>query len=70
MINWFFGGNNHESESSSDVEREDLTKPEFWENLGIKPIIVDQNDPDYIEKMGEYVCKIIEEVAKELNNTN
>lgn len=68
MANWFFGGNNDEIENSLDVESEDLTKPEFWERLGITPIVVDKSDPNYIEKMGDEVCKIIEIVAKELKN--
>ena len=54
MINWLFGGNdndNEDNQNSSDIKPEDLGKPEFWENLGIKPIVVDENDPDYIDKV-------------------
>ena len=65
MINWLFG-NNSDNESEDDFKAEDLGKPEYWESLGIKPIVIDENDPNYIEKMGDEVCERINQVVEEL----
>lgn len=68
MINWLFGGNdndNEDNENSSD-KPEDLGKPEFWESNGIKPIVVDENDPDYIDKVTDQVTERINQVVSEL----
>ena len=61
MINWLFGGNDNENSNANDP-----TQPEYWENLGIKPIVVDENDPDYIEKVTDEVCERINQVVEEL----
>lgn len=66
MINWFFGGNDSDKEDSNTDNQNDPTQPEYWEQLGIKPIVIDENDPNYIEKMGDEVCERIKEVVEEL----
>lgn len=69
MINWLFGGNdndNEDNENSSDIKPEDLGKPEFWESNGIKPIVVDENDPKYIDKVTDQVTERINQVVEEL----
>ncbi len=65
MINYLFGGNDDEK-NDDDSKSEDLGNPKFWEDLGIKPIVVDINDPDYIDKLGDEVCDRINEAVKEL----
>lgn len=69
MIDWLFGGNSCNDEPEDDSKIEDLSDPEFWKNLGIKPIVVDQNDPDYLEKLGDEVCKRIEEAVEEMKRS-
>ena len=66
MINWFFGGNDNDKEDSSTDNSNDPTQPEYWEQLGIKPIVVDENDPNYIEKMGDEVRERINQAVEEL----
>lgn len=66
MINWFFGGSGNDNEDSNGDNQDDPTQPEYWEKLGIKPIVVDENDPNYIEKLGDEVCKRIEETVEQL----
>ncbi|MBE9216651.1 hypothetical protein IQ247_29000 [Plectonema cf. radiosum LEGE 06105] len=66
MINWFFGSNNSNDESEDNSKIEDLSNPEFWEKSGIRPIVIDENDPDYIEKLEDEVCKRIEEAVEQL----
>ena len=66
MINWFFGGNDSDKEDSNADNQNDPTQPEYWEQLGIKPIVVDENDPNYIEKMGDEVRERINQVVEEL----
>ncbi|MDY6900090.1 MAG: hypothetical protein SWZ49_18730 [Cyanobacteriota bacterium] len=45
---------------------QDLNNPEYWENLGIKPIVVDENDPNYIDKVTDQVTERIKEVVEQL----
>lgn len=56
-------GNNNDSNTNNS---NDLSQPEFWESLGIKPIVVDENDPDYIDKVTDQVTERIKEVVEEL----
>ncbi|MEO0840961.1 MAG: hypothetical protein AAFS12_00495 [Cyanobacteria bacterium J06632_19] len=41
------------------------SQPEFWESLGIKPIVVCENDPDYIDKITDQVSERINQVVEE-----
>lgn len=67
MINWPFG---RKEESKGDSNPEDLNNPKFWEDMGIKPIICDTNEPNYIEKVGNEVCDRINQVVEELKKDN
>lgn len=54
--------NNNDSNTNNQLNP---SQPEYWENLGIKPIVVDTSDPNYIEKTTDEVCERIKEVAEE-----
>lgn len=56
-------GNNSDSNTNNS---NNPSQPEYWESLGIKPIVVDTNDPNYIEKTTDEVCERIKEVVEEL----
>lgn len=66
MINWFKGGNDDNEKEDSNTNSNDPSQPEYWESLGIKPIVVDENDPDYIDKVTDQVTERIKEVVEEL----
>lgn len=68
MINWLFGANNSNDDDndSEELTREDFSDPKFWENSGIRPIVIDENDPDYFEKLTDEVCERIQEAVEEL----
>ena len=65
MINWLFGGNDNQEEDENKNQN-DPTQPEFWESMGIKPIVVDTNDSGHIEKTANEVSDRIKEVVEEL----
>ena len=54
-------GNNSDSNTNNS---NNPSQPEYWESLGIKPIVVDENDPDYIEKVTDQVTERIKEVVE------
>ena len=60
MSNSESGNNNSDNTNSSY----NPSQPEYWESLGIKPIVVDENDPDYIEKVTDQVTERIKEVVE------
>jgi hypothetical protein len=51
---------------SNQKNSQDLNNPEYWESLGIKPIVIDENDPDYINKVTEQITERIKEAVEEL----
>ncbi|MEM9925112.1 MAG: hypothetical protein AAF915_15400 [Cyanobacteria bacterium P01_D01_bin.50] len=55
-------GNNNDSNTNN---YNDPSQPEYWENLGIKPIVVDENDPNYIEKVTDQVTERINQIVEE-----
>ena len=58
--------NNSEGNNDNNSNNQnDPSQPEYWENLGIKPIVVDENDPDYIEKVTDQVTERINQVVEE-----
>lgn len=59
----FKSQNNNDSNTNNQLNP---SQPEYWENLGIKPIVVDENDPDYIDKVTDQVTERIKEVVEEL----
>jgi hypothetical protein len=65
MINWLFGGNDNDKEDNENSNTNDPSQPEYWENLGIKPIVVDENDPDYIDKVTDQVTERINQIVDE-----
>lgn len=65
MINWLFGGNDNDKEDNENSNTNDPSQPEYWENLGIKPIVVDENDPDYIDKVTDQVTERINQIVEE-----
>lgn len=65
-------GNSKSENNNSDNTNNQLdpSQPDFWEYLGIKPIVVDENNPNYIEKMGENVRERINQFVEELEKDN
>ena len=55
-------GNNSDSNTNNS---NNPSQPEYWESLGIKPIVVDENDPNYIDKVTDQVTERIKEVVEE-----
>ena len=66
MINFSFGGKDDDKEDESNPKLENPSNPEFWENLGIKPILIDPNSATSIEEMGKEIFERISAVAEEL----
>lgn len=54
--------NNNDSNTNNQLNP---SQPEYWENLGIKPIVVDENDPNYIDKVTDQVTERINQVVEE-----
>ena len=63
---WPFGSNDNDNEEETSSNLDNPSQPEFWESIGIKPIVVDTSDPEYIEKSTNEVCEAIKLVAEEL----
>jgi len=58
--------NNSEGNNDNNSNNQnDPSQPEFWESMGIKPIVVDENDPNYIEKVTDQVTERISQVVEE-----
>ncbi len=55
--------NNNDSNTNNQLNP---SQPEYWENSGIKPIVADESDPDYIEKIGDEIRERIKEAVEEL----
>ena len=58
----------NQNTNNENTQGQNLNDVEFWRSIGIEPIVVDENDPNYIEKTTEQVVKAIEQVAKQLKN--
>lgn len=59
--------------NKSDLDPENdnnLNSVEFWKELGIEPIVVDANDPNYIEKVTDQVTEQIKDFITETQDEN
>lgn len=48
----------------------DPSNPEYWEALGIKPIIVNPNDSKDVEEKAKEISERIREASKEIKQNN
>ena len=51
---------------SNKNNSQDLNNPEYWESLGIKPIVIDPNDEKDIEEKGNELAERIKDAVEKI----